>query len=266
MTGVDSNRKFGLDYHGIETVNQAYWNLSPEGLYEEALKRNEGRLAQNGPLVVSTGQHTGRSPNDKFIVKEPSSEEKIWWGPVNRPIEEAQFDGLHQRMLAYLQDKDVFILDCYAGADPAYRLPARIITERAWHNLFARNMFIRIDNPEELAAHKPEYTIIDCPRFQAIPDVDGTNSETFIIVNFGAKLVLIGGTDYGGEIKKSVFTYLNYMLPQSGVFPMHCSATVGRERGDVAIFFGLSGTGKTSLSSDPRRNLIGDDEHGWSDN
>ena len=156
MAGVDINRKFGLDYHGIETVNQAYWNLPPEGLYEEALKRNEGRLAQNGPLVVSTGQHTGRSPNDKFIVKEPSSEEKIWWGPVNRPIEEAQFDGLHQRMLAYLQDKDVFILDCYAGADPAYRLPARIITERAWHNLFARNMFIRIENPEELAAHKPE--------------------------------------------------------------------------------------------------------------
>ncbi len=266
MTGVDITRKYGLDYHGIETVNRAYWNLPPEGLYEEALKRNEGRLAHNGPLVVSTGQHTGRSPNDKFIVKEPSSEEKIWWGPVNRPIEEAQFDGLHQRMLAYLQDKDVFILDCYAGADPAYRLPARIITERAWHNLFARNMFIRIENPEELAAHKPEYTIIDCPPFQAIPEVDGTNSETFIIVNFGAKLVLIGGTDYGGEIKKSVFTYLNYMLPQSGVFPMHCSANVGRERGDVAIFFGLSGTGKTSLSSDPRRNLIGDDEHGWSDN
>jgi phosphoenolpyruvate carboxykinase (ATP) len=266
MAGVDIPRKYGLDHHGIENVNQVYWNLSTAGLYEEALKRHEGRLAHLGPLVVRTGDHTGRSPNDKFIVREPSCEDKVCWGPVNRPIEEAHFEGLRKRMLVYLQDKDIFIQDCYAGADPAYRLPVRIITERAWHNLFARNMFIQIHDTEELANYKPEFTIIDCPRFHAVPESDGTNSDTFIIVHFGTKLVLIGGTAYAGEIKKSVFTYLNYTLPQMKVFPMHCSANVGRERGDVAVFFGLSGTGKTSLSADPRRDLIGDDEHGWSDN
>jgi phosphoenolpyruvate carboxykinase (ATP) len=265
MAAMDIQKKYGLEYHGIKNVNQVYWNLTTARLYEEALKRHEGFLACMGPLVVRTGDHTGRSPNDKFIVREPTSEEKVWWGPVNRPIEQEQFERIHMRILAYLENRDIFIQDCFAGADPRYRLPIRIITEKAWHSLFARNMFIRTEDKEELASFKPEFTIIDCPRFHAVPDVDGTRSETFIIVNFGAKLVLIGGTAYGGEIKKSVFTYLNYIMPQLGVFPMHCSANVGRERGDVAIFFGLSGTGKTSLSADPRRDLIGDDEHGWSE-
>jgi len=255
--------KYGLDHHGIVNVNDIYWNLSSPALYEESVRRREGLVGHLGPLVVRTGHHTGRSPNDKFIVREPSSEDNIWWGNVNRPFDPDSFDRLYARLLAYLQLKDIFVQDCFAGADPKYQIPVRVITESAWHNLFARNLFIQA-NPEQLADFVPEFTIINTPRFHAVPSIDGTNSEVYIIVHFGKKLVIIGGSSYAGEIKKSVFTILNYLLPLERVLSMHCSANVG-EKNDVALFFGLSGTGKTTLSADPRRRLIGDDEHGWSD-
>jgi phosphoenolpyruvate carboxykinase (ATP) len=255
--------KYGLDNHGIVNVNDVYWNLSSPGLYEESVRRREGLVAHLGPVVVRTGHHTGRSPNDKFIVREPSSEDNIWWGNVNRPFDSERFDQLYSRLMAYLQLKDVFVQDCFAGADPEYQIPIRVITESAWHSLFARNMFI-LAEPEQIADFVPEFTIINTPRFHAVPSMDGTNSEVYVIVHFGKKLVIIGGSSYAGEIKKSVFTILNYLLPLEHVLSMHCSANVG-ERGDVALFFGLSGTGKTTLSADPIRRLIGDDEHGWSD-
>jgi phosphoenolpyruvate carboxykinase (ATP) len=255
--------KVGLEAHGITNVNDIYWNLSTPAIYEETIRRREGIVAHLGPLVVRTGHHTGRSPNDKFTVYEPSSADHIWWGKVNRPFNADRFDELHRRMATYLQLKDVFVQDCFVGADPRYRLPIRIVTEYAWHSLFARNMFIQ-GTPEELADHEPEFTVIDCPRFHAIREVDNTNSEIFIIVNFAKRLVLIGGSSYGGEIKKSIFTVMNYLLPFKGVLPMHCSANYG-PKGDTALFFGLSGTGKTTLSADSSRTLIGDDEHGWSD-
>lgn len=255
--------QYGLENHNIKNVNAVYWNLSTSLLYEEAIRRREGRLAHLGPLVVRTGHYTGRAANDKFIVKEPSSMDKIWWGKVNHPMELDAFDTLHHRMLAYLQIKDLFIQDCYAGADPDFRLPIRVISEKAWHSLFARNIFIKAKK-NELVNHVPEFTVINIPMFHAIPEIDGTRSEVFIVINFEKKVILIGGTHYAGEIKKSIFTVLNYLLPQKGVLPMHCSANVGPD-GDVAIFFGLSGTGKTSLSADPKRRLIGDDEHGWNE-
>lgn len=260
----ERHSKVGLTPAGIRNVNNIYWNLHTPALYEAAIRRHEGIIAHLGPLVVRTGHHTGRSPNDKFLVKEPTSEEHIWWGKINRPFPEDRFNELHRRLVSYLQMKDVFVQDCWVGADPDYRLPIRIITEYAWHSLFARNMFIQA-TPEELADHRPEFTVIDCPRFHAIPEVDGTNSEVFIIINFAKKLVIIGGSSYGGEIKKSIFTVMNYQLPFRNVMPMHCSANCG-PAGDVALFFGLSGTGKTTLSADSSRTLIGDDEHGWSDN
>jgi phosphoenolpyruvate carboxykinase (ATP) len=253
-----------LDNYGIKNIGNVYWNLSTPALYEESIRRREGTIAHLGPLVVRTGHHTGRSPNDKFIVKESSSEDRIWWGNINKPFEPEKFDVLYYKLLAYLQGKDIFIQDCYAGADPEYQIPIRIITEKAWHNLFARNMFIQIKDPDRLKKHNPEFTIINLPKFHAVPELDGTHSEAFIIVNFGKKLILIGGTNYAGEIKKSVFTILTYLLPQEEVLPMHCSVNIG-ENGDPAIFFGLSGTGKTTLSAEPERRLIGDDEHGWSE-
>ena len=252
-----------LESLGIRNVNTVYWNLSTPSLVEEAIRRREARLAHLGPLVVRTGQHTGRSPNDKFIVNEPSSADKVWWGDVNRPLKPEQFSQLYRRLLAYLQGKDLFVQDCCAGADPAFRLPIRVITETAWHNLFARNMFIQL-NQEQLAAHVPQFTVINAPNFHADPEVDGTRSEVFVVIHFGRRLVLIGGTQYAGEIKKSVFTVLNFLLPQQNVLSMHCSANIG-SNAETAIFFGLSGTGKTTLSADPTRILIGDDEHGWSD-
>ena len=254
----------GLDAHGLSNLRAEYWNLSTPELYEEALKREEGVMAHLGPLVVRTGVFTGRSPNDKFTVKEPSSEQNIWWGEVNRPFQEERFDELHRRMLSYLQLKDVFVQDCWAGADPDFRMPVRIITQYAWHSLFIRNMFIQATE-SELAVHEPEFVVIDCPGFHAFPDHDKTNSNCFILVNFNKRLVLIGGTEYGGEMKKSIFTAMNYYLPFKDVMPMHCSANYD-EDGKVAVFFGLSGTGKTTLSADASRTLIGDDEHGWSDN
>ncbi len=257
-------QRYGLENHGIRKAATIYWNLSTPSLYEQAVHRREGIVAHLGPLVVRTGHHTGRSPNDKFIVREPSSDSKIWWGNVNRPIGQDRFDGIYDRLLAYLQGKDLFVQDCYAGADLKYRIPIRVITESAWHSLFARTMFIPVHEKKALESHIPEFTIINVPSFHAIPEVDGTNSEVFILVHFGKKLVLVGGTSYAGEIKKSVFTILNYVLPLNQVLSMHCSANVGPDD-DVAIFFGLSGTGKTTLSADPERKLIGDDEHGWSD-
>jgi len=217
-----------------------------------------------GPLIVSTGKHTARAANDKYVVMEQTSQEDVWWGVYNRPMRAEKFSALHARMMAYLQGEEVFVQDCYGGADPDYRLPIRIITEHAWQSLFARNMFIMPKNQEEMRTHVPEFTLIACPKFKADPRIDGTRTETFIAVNFGARLALIGGTAYGGEIKKTIFTVLNYLLPKEGVLSMHCSANVGKQ-GDVALFFGLSGTGKTTLSADPNRFLIGDDEHGWSD-
>lgn len=258
-----------LAQQGIKNTKNIYWNLATPTLYEVATKRLEGEICHLGPFVVNTGQHTGRSPNDKFTVKEPSSENNIWWGKVNVPFEEKNFEKLHEKVLAHIEGKDIFVHDCYAGADPKYRLSVRVITETAWHSLFAKNMFIQAPR-EDLPNFKPDFTIIDVASLKAVPAEDGTNSETFIIANFAKKMVIIGGTSYGGEIKKSVFTILNYLLPLNGngtgekVLSMHCSANIGKND-DVAVFFGLSGTGKTTLSADPNRGLIGDDEHGWSE-
>jgi phosphoenolpyruvate carboxykinase (ATP) len=261
---IQVERAHGLEALGLVRAGQVHWNLSPAALYEQALCRGEAHMAAEGPLVARTGQHTGRSPNDKFVVKEPQSEQHVHWGAVNKPIEEARFDLVHRDMMAYAQDKELFVLDAWGGTDPQYRMPIRVVNEFAWHNLFARNMFLPEDDPGRRATHRPEFTVIDFPQFKADPARHGTRSDVFILVHFGRKLVLIGGTHYAGEIKKSIFTILNYTLPLQGVMPMHCSANVGDE-GDTALFFGLSGTGKTTLSSDPRRRLIGDDEHGWSD-
>ena len=254
----------GLEAHGIRNVARVYWNLSVSALYEEAVRRREASISIAGPLVCRTGQHTGRSPNDKFIVREPSSADKVWWSKVNRPIEAAHFDALHQHMLNYCEGRELFVQDCYAGADTRYRLPVRIITEQAWHSLFARHMFIVPPDAVGGPLHDPEFTVIDMPGLTADPRAHGTNSEVFILLNFARKMVLIGGTSYAGEIKKSIFTVMNYLLPLRDVMSMHCSANVGAAN-DVTLFFGLSGTGKTTLSSDPERQLIGDDEHGWSE-
>ena len=262
---VQVERAHGLEEVGIVRAGRVHWNLSPAVLYEEALRRGEAVLAAEGPLVARTGQHTGRSPNDKFVVREPSSERHIEWGSVNKPLDEAKFQALHRDMMAYVQDKELFVLDAWAGSDPNYRLPIRVVTEYAWHSLFARNMFLPEDDPKQRAEHRPEFTVINVPTFKADPAQHGSRSDVAIYVHFGRRLVLIAGTEYAGETKKSIFTILNYTLPLQGVLSMHCSANIGKDR-DTALFFGLSGTGKTTLSSDPERRLIGDDEHGWSNN
>jgi phosphoenolpyruvate carboxykinase (ATP) len=253
---------YGLEHHGILNVRKEHWNHNAPLLYEDIIQNGEGHLVHLGPIVVRTGQHTGRAAKDKFIVEEPESTDKVWWGKVNKPISQEMFENMFRRLQAYLQDRDVWIQDCFAGYDKRYRLPVRVVTIDAWHSLFARNLFIQAA-PDELRDHVPQFTVLHTPTFQAIPEVDGTNSEAFILLHLTKRLVLIGGTQYAGEIKKSVFTMLNYLLPQENVLSMHCSANMGKE-GDVAIFFGLSGTGKTTLSADPERELIGDDEHGWS--
>ena len=255
---------YGLENHGFSNLRKAYWNLPTEALYEEIIFRNEGKLSHQGPVVVNTGKHTARAANDKFIVREVDSEANIWWGEYNRPFEPVQFDTLFARLQGFLQGRDLFIQDCYGGADQNYQLPVRIITEYAWHSMFARNMFILPDTNEAYRRHIPQFTVISIPSFQAFPSIDGSPSKTFIALSFEKGLCIIGNTAYGGEIKKSVFTLLNYLLPLQNVMTMHCSANVG-DGGDVALFFGLSGTGKTTLSADPDRKLIGDDEHGWSD-
>lgn len=244
-------------------IDESRHNLPAAALYEEAIRNREGALAAKGPLVVSTGQYTGRSPKDKFVVVEPSSESKIAWGSVNQKVTVENFDHIRSRLLQYIQDKKLYVQDLFVGADPDYRLCVRVVTETAWANLFARNLFVR-PTAEELASFKPDFMVVDVPSFHADPATEGTRSETFIVLNLGESLIMVGGTEYAGEIKKSMFGVMNYVLPERGVLPMHCSANIGPD-GDTALFFGLSGTGKTTLSADPRRTLIGDDEHGWSD-
>ena len=265
-TAQTRKAEFNLSNYGIGNLRLAYWNLATEALYEEAVFRNEGLTASGGPFVANTGKHTARSANDKFVVPEAASEGHIWWGQYNRPLAPDKFEILYDRMLGFLQGRDVFVQDLYAGADEKYRLPVRIVTELAWHSMFVRNMFIVPQTLEEYKRFVPEFTIIALPSFKASPAVDNTASDTFICLSFEKKLAIIGNTAYAGEIKKSVFTILNYLLPLEGVLSMHCSANVSPgDANDVALFFGLSGTGKTTLSADPTRRLIGDDEHGWSD-
>ena len=256
------NTSTELDTYGIKEAARVYWNLTTPELYEEIARRNEGSLSNHGVILVDTGEHTGRSAKDKAIVREPGSEDKVFWGDVNKDFPQDKFNALKDRMMAHAKGRELFVQDTFVGADPKYRLPIRVINELAWHSLFARTMFI--SDTRETKPHEPEFTIINFPSFQADPQRDGTRSPTFILMDFSQRLVLIGGTSYAGETKKSAFTIMNYLVPQRGVMSMHCSANVGGE-GDVAIFFGLSGTGKTTLSADPERRLIGDDEHGWSD-
>jgi len=252
-----------LDRHGITTTRDVAWNLAPAVLIEQAVQRREGILTRRGAFVGITTPHTGRSPDDKFIVREAESEGQIWWGKVNRAIERAKFDKLHEAVRAHLSEQSLYVQDLWAGADHKYRLAVRMITPNAWQALFAYNMFIE-PTAEERADFEPGFTILHAPELQADPAIHGTRTGTFIVVSFAERVVLIGGTRYAGEIKKSIFSVMNYLLPLQDVLPMHCSANVG-EDGDVALFFGLSGTGKTTLSTDPKRFLIGDDEHGWSD-
>lgn len=247
---------------GVVHSEELYYNLSAAELYEHAIMFEEASLSEHGALVAITAPHTGRSANDKFVVDEPSSTGNVWWGKVNKQFPQEKFNSLKARVCAYLQGHDLYVLDCMAGSDDNYRLPVRVITQKAWHNLFAKNMFIAATE-EQIENFAPGFTIIHAPEFKADPAIDGTRSETFIILDFSQKTVIIGGTHYAGEIKKSIFTVLNYLLPLNGVMSMHCSANIGAG-GDTALFFGLSGTGKTTLSTDPERALIGDDEHGWS--
>jgi phosphoenolpyruvate carboxykinase (ATP) len=254
--------QFDLSQHGLHHLRSVYWNLCPPALVEQIILRQEGSLSHHGAVVVNTGGCTGRSPNDKFVVCNHLPEEAaIFWGKVNKPLEPEKFASLYREMLAYFQGKDVFVQDMQVGAHPNVCLPIRLITEHAWHSLFSHQLFIR-PSPEALVQQQPQFTVIQAPNFNAWPEQDGTNSNVFIIIDFSKRLVLIGGSAYAGEVKKSIFTVMNYLMPRQGVLPMHCSANVG-QRGDVALFFGLSGTGKTTLSSDPDRSLIGDDEHGW---
>jgi len=248
---------------GISTEQRVYRNLTPSQLYEHALRRREGMVTAGGPFAAVTSPHTGRSPNDKFLVQEADSADRIWWGKVNQSIAPARFERLKADVEQHLARQELFVRDVHAGADPHYRLPIRFITPNAWHALFVYNMFLR-PSDEELSSFEPGFEVLHAPEFQADPAVHGTRSGTFIIISFAQRTVLIGGTRYAGEMKKSIFTVLNYLLPMQGVLPMHCSANVGT-KGDSALFFGLSGTGKTTLSADPERRLIGDDEHGWSD-
>ncbi len=253
-----------LKEYGIVNVKNAYMNLGVPELYEHAVRQGEGKIVDGGPLVAYTGVHTGRSPNDKFVVKEPSSEKDVDWGKHNRPISEENFNRMYAKVTAYMQGRNIFVQECYAGANPDCRIKVRIITEYAWHSIFAKNMFIAEPDKSKLEGFKADFTVIDVSGLSAVPELDGTNSGTFILVHFGKKLVIIGGTSYAGEIKKSIFTVMNYVLPKKGIMSMHCSANIGK-KGDTALFFGLSGTGKTTLSTDPERYLIGDDEHGWDD-
>jgi phosphoenolpyruvate carboxykinase (ATP) len=252
-----------LVQHGISVRGQIYWHPTTSQLYAHALARGDARLAEGGALVVDTGVHTGRSPRDKFIVREPGSEDRIWWGDVNAEISEEHFEGLRDKVAARLGEGDIYVVDAFAGADPELRVAVRVITESPWHALFAKTLFID-PTLEELEDMEPEALVLHAPSVSAVPEEDGTRTETFVCLHPSRTEVVIGGTFYAGEIKKSIFTVMNDRLPLDGVFPMHCSANLG-EDGRVAVFFGLSGTGKTTLSADPARHLIGDDEHGWSD-
>lgn len=254
---------YSLENHGLRNLNMEYWTLTTPQLVERIVSRREGVMAHEGAVVVRTGIHTGRSANDKFIVRAGEAIEKVNWGSINKPMAPHIFEQINLRMAAYFQGRDIFVQDTTVVAHPKYRIPIRVVTENAWHSLFARNLFIRI-TPEAQPAHVPAWTIIHAPGFRASPEVDGTNSDVFISLNFDRRMILIGGTSYAGEIKKSIFSALNYLMPNQGVLSMHCAANVGEDE-NVALFFGLSGTGKTTLVSDPDRRLIGDDEHGWGD-
>jgi phosphoenolpyruvate carboxykinase (ATP) len=249
---------------GVSMAASVHANLTAPLLSAYAIKRHEARFSAEGALIVNTGVHTGRSVADKFIVDEPETSAQIAWGRINQRIASAHFQGLRGRVLAYLQGHELFTQDLYAGADPAHRLRVRVVSTSAWHALFARNMFIRPPR-QDLASFEPDYVILHAPDFAADPDIDGVRTSTAIAMSFVQKLIVIAGTEYAGEIKKSIFTVMNWHLPEHGVLPMHCSANIG-PNGDTALFFGLSGTGKTTLSSDPQRKLIGDDEHGWGPN
>lgn len=255
--------RIGLEYTGLKDNEKIFWNLTPPELYEHAIRNGEGILTSDYALRVLTGEYTGRSPEDRFIIDEPSVRDEIDWGPFNQPGDPELFDRMWKKVVRYMQDRPLYVKDLYAGADPEHRLNVRIVSEAAYHALFAHNMFIRPDE-EGLINHKPDFTILAAPDFHADPENDGTRSGTFILISFEKKLILIGGTLYSGEVKKGIFSVLNHLLPKRGVMPMHCSANMD-EQGNSALFFGLSGTGKTTLSSDPDRILIGDDEHGWSD-
>ena len=255
--------KYGLDNIGIKTNKTVYWNLTTEELYEMALAKGEGNITCGGAFCTETGKLTGRAPNDRFFVKTPEVADKIWWNKGNKPIDEKYFDILFEKAKKYVENIDLFVRDAYVGSAEASRMPIRVITEYAWHNIFARNMFIQ-PKPEERQNIIPQFTVVFLPNLKADPATDGTESETAILINFSKKIVLIAGTAYAGESKKAIFTVMNYMLPQRGIMTMNCSANVGKNN-DSALFFGLSGTGKTTLSADENRGLIGDDEHGWDD-
>jgi phosphoenolpyruvate carboxykinase (ATP) len=252
-----------LHHVGVPQPIRSWHNLAPAELYEHAVREGEAAIVATGALTAVTGQHTGRSPRDKFFVREPGSQGQVWWYPGNQPMDPARFEGLLAKMLHHLGDHQVYVQDVFACADPRHRLRVRVVTELAWHSLFAYNLFIRPTEAER-RGFEPDFTVMCLPSVTADPAVDGTRSETFVVVNFARRMVIIGGTAYAGEMKKSIFTALNHLMPEAGVLPMHCSTNAGPD-GDVALFFGLSGTGKTTLSSDPTRRLIGDDEHGWSD-
>lgn len=256
------NTHFALTPDTVVETRKVHWNLKPPNLYEQIIRRREAMIADHGPLVVYTGKCTGRSARDKFFVEEPSSRDRIWWD-ANQSFSQEKFEKLKQRILTYYSQTELYIQDCYGGADPSYRFPTRIVTDTAWSSLFAYNMFrhARIDSPQHF---RPEFTVLVASGFECEPEIDGTRSDVAIVIDQGQKLALIAGSRYGGEIKKTVFTVLNDLFPLQDVLPMHCSANIG-EQGDAALFFGLSGTGKTTLSADPHRKLIGDDEHGWSD-
>lgn len=261
---ADLKSVFGLQNHGLVHLDRVYWNLPEASLYEEAVFRNEGKIVNGGPLLVNTGKWTARAANEKYFVKEPTTEDKIDWGKNNRPLSAEKFEGILNRLQAFLQGEELFVQDVFVGADPNYQIPIRIITDTAWQSLFARNMFLTINTLEKYKTHIPDFTVIASPSFKLDPRIDGTNSETAIVIDFSRKLAIVANTQYGGEIKKSIFTIMNFLMPMKDIMSMHCSANVGKND-DVALFFGLSGTGKTTLSADPNRKLIGDDEHGWSD-
>jgi len=260
--GATGQGAFGLENHGLKPSGQVFWNLSPAGLYEESIRRGEARLVHMGAIAANTAPHTGRSPNDRFVVRDANSQGVVDWGKVNVGLSPDLYDVLRHDIVEYLGKQDLFVRDARAGADDKYGIDVRVVSESAWHSLFAYNMFLRLTS-DELAGFKPDFTVLHAPNLQASPERHGVRTTTAIVVNFTTREVLIAGTHYAGEIKKSIFSVLNHILPDQGVFPMHCSANVG-DKGDVALFFGLSGTGKTTLSADATRGLIGDDEHGWS--
>ena len=260
---IGTEKTFGLDKLGLKNIGTVYRNLPIAELNEMAVARGEGYLATNGALVVHTGKFSGRSPKDKFTVDQGPSNEKIWWGPINQKISTENWDNIFQKIASYAQKRDLFIFDGFVGNDPRYKLPVRVISELAWHSMFCQTLLVR-PKPGELDNHKNPFTVIDMGRFLGAGPPEGLRQENFTLVNFEKNMALIGGSEYAGEMKKSAFFIMNYLLPQQGVFPMHCSANMGHD-GDTALFFGLSGTGKTTLSADENRKLIGDDEHGWSD-